>query len=69
VQRVADLPANRLYTVTELANHDRVEPPDAVEVPMFAQLHDRQPLLARRLSKLGPGIACADVDRVGPNGT
>ena len=77
VQRFKNLPADDLYTVTESAASDTDESPAAAEEPMFVERLDlpkvvhveqpfddfaAQPLLPRRLSKLGPGIACADIN-------
>ena len=77
VQRFADLPADRLYTITEPANGRPEKHVEIGDEPMFARRHDLpkvvhsegpfdefkiHSLLPRRLSRLGPGIACADVN-------
>ena len=77
VQHFDDLPGNRHYTVTEPEGPvSRPAPPDR-EPTMFepskavrlfshkeADYDDyaRQPLLPQRMSRLGPGLACGDVD-------
>lgn len=76
-QRFTDLPADRLYTLTEPESDDPVPEASEPSSPLFARapiLQDawpkerpfddfaRQPLLPNKLSQLGPGMAWADID-------
>lgn len=77
VQQHTNLPADQLYTVTESPEAERPEVQPEPEQPLFAAmasapevLHEesdfddfaQQPLLPNRLSRLGPGLACGDVN-------
>ncbi len=74
---VSGVKANRIYEIDELAAQAAAEPQSPSQKPLFedasnliAHGHheeefndfDRQPLLPRKLSRLGPGVAWADLD-------
>lgn len=78
-QSFANLPADKLYTITEAGASKPKEPAVHAE-PMFHRIEDLptivhqeqefddfavQPLLPNRLSRLGPGIACGDINNDG----
>src|SRR5438105_15815215 len=69
--------ANRIYEIDETAAQASIEAPKAEPKPLFEETSnalghahrenefndfDRQPLLPRKLSQLGPGVAWADLD-------
>ncbi len=74
---VGGVKANRLYEIDETSAQDFAQPPKLPLRPMFEDMSSliahshqenefddfhRQPLLPRKLSQLGPGIAWADLD-------
>ena len=76
-QRFYDLPANHVYTITETNYPSETIPTRRQSLPWFhnskallavthreALFDDfaQQPLLPNRLSQLGPGLACGDMD-------
>jgi hypothetical protein len=69
--------ANRIYEIDEGGAQEAKEPPKAEEKPVFEEVSrllehthheeefndfERQPLLPKKLSQLGPGVAWGDVD-------
>jgi hypothetical protein len=79
VQTLTDLPANRQYTITETGTPESIPQPPAL-LPLLDRnsswirwRHEenednefaRQPLLPETHGRLGPGLACADIDRDG----
>ena len=76
-QTFANLPAGHLYTITEPDGEPAARPATVPQPSLFARSpalagarhretkfddYQRQPLLPSRLSQLGPGLACGDVD-------
>src|SRR5687767_1128129 len=79
VSIVSNVQPNRLYEIDEISS-SRITPHASRIEPIFADVShllnhkhtehlfpefDRQPLLGRRLSQLGPGITWADIDKDG----
>ncbi len=76
-QTFADLPTGQLYTIIEPAGEPKKSPTLSPQPTLFARSaalagarhretpfddYQRQPLLPSKLSQLGPGLACGDVD-------
>jgi hypothetical protein len=76
-QAFANLPAGHVYTITEPDGEPTARPAAAPQPTLFARSpvlagarhretkfddYQRQPLLPSKLSQLGPGLACGDVD-------
>src|SRR2546423_7165767 len=74
---VRDVKANRIYEIQEQANKPASEPSVSSPSPLFEDVSqlinhshvdepfndfERQPLLPRKLSQLGPGVAWVDLD-------
>ena len=80
VQTFVDLPADRLFIVTEGSDKSEPATPVATQRTLFVKTNqaiyarhretpyddfERQPLLPKKMSQLGPGIAMGDIDSDG----